>query len=381
MQKRAHLHLPYAFFPENRKALSDVITTLIIVLLSLVAIGIVWVVISNIIKSGEQQTSFQFGTLFLDLQLEKVTVNADDSVSVTVKRGVGEGELAGVAFVFSDGEKSITLKKTVVLSELGSQSFSFTQAELEGISFVKQVEIAPILSSDNKEQVGRIVDLLEKNKLGLDDLKKDYGIVSWWRLNGNANDEIRGNQGNILGNTNCNAEGKFGKGCEFFQTASVQDYIEFSQPVQIEQPWTACTWVYRKDSLNQPRVFLDDSVLPSASNYYSLRFAMSLGNGAAGFTHYTVEDYWFSSEIPRNKWNFICFAGESNIVKLYIDGQFREDHAGVITPANLKLPVKYLGHSPLRGTDTHATIGIIDEVMVFNKALNSNQVQELYDFG
>jgi hypothetical protein len=46
-----------------------------------------------------------------------------------------------------------------VLSELGSQSFSFTQAELEGISFVKQVEIAPILSSDNKEQVGRVVDM------------------------------------------------------------------------------------------------------------------------------------------------------------------------------------------------------------------------------
>ena len=37
----------------NKKGLSTVVTTLIIILLVLVAIGIVWVVIRGVIESGE----------------------------------------------------------------------------------------------------------------------------------------------------------------------------------------------------------------------------------------------------------------------------------------------------------------------------------------
>lgn len=142
--------------------MSAVIVTLLLVMLSIVLIGIVYVVISNIVKSGTEQTSFQFGTLFLDLSLSKVSVNsATGDVTVTVKRSPGGDaslNLSGIAFVFSDGINSITVKKNAYISPLGSRTFTFTPADLSGIYFVKEVEIAPIITTNNKAQIGREVD-------------------------------------------------------------------------------------------------------------------------------------------------------------------------------------------------------------------------------
>ena len=92
---------------KNKRGLSEIIVTLLLVMLSIVLVGIVFVVVKNIVKNGTQQTSFQFGSLFLNLKLQKVSIDpTTGDVSVIVQREVGQGELTGVAFVIPNFEYS-----------------------------------------------------------------------------------------------------------------------------------------------------------------------------------------------------------------------------------------------------------------------------------
>ncbi len=142
----------------DKKGLSDIVVTLIIIVLSLVAIGVVWVVVSNMLKSGTQQASFQFGTLFLDLKIDKVLVDSNGNYLVTISRGTGQGDLTGIDFVFSDGKNSQVVKESTSIQELGSQTFTFSPSDLGSISVPTEIDIAPVLNSGGSDQVGSKVD-------------------------------------------------------------------------------------------------------------------------------------------------------------------------------------------------------------------------------
>ncbi len=145
----------------NKKGLSTIIVTLILILLSLVAVGIVWVVVSNILQSGTEQTSSGLGQIFLSIGIENVKVESNGDVSVSVKRNAGEGDLSGINFIVSDGENSQVIKKSESLGELATKKFTITSAELTGVAFVKEISIAPISGTEGNEKVGSVVDSFE----------------------------------------------------------------------------------------------------------------------------------------------------------------------------------------------------------------------------
>ncbi|VVB82852.1 Uncharacterised protein [uncultured archaeon] len=142
----------------NKFGLSTIVVTLILVVLSLVAVGVVWAVISNLLKTGEQQSNFQFGTLFLNLKIEKVLVDSNGNFLVTVSRGSGEGDLREIDFIVSDGKNSVVVKKPTTLSELGTSTFTLMPSDLTGLSGIIQVDIAPVINSGGQNQVGSKVD-------------------------------------------------------------------------------------------------------------------------------------------------------------------------------------------------------------------------------
>ena len=143
---------------KDKKGLSDIVVTLIIIVLSLVAIGVVWVVVSNVLKSSSSQASFQFGTLFLDLKIDKVLIDSNGNLVATVSRGAGQGELTGIDFVVSDGQNSQVIKKSTTIQELGTQTFTFTPSDISGLSGNLQIDIAPVLNSGGNDQIGSKVD-------------------------------------------------------------------------------------------------------------------------------------------------------------------------------------------------------------------------------
>jgi uncharacterized membrane protein YqiK len=92
---------------KNKQGLSDIVITLIIVLLALVAIGVVWVVVNNLIKSNTQGININAQCLGVNLQITQANCSAtgatDKNCSVQIMRtGTGTNQLGGIKLVFSN---------------------------------------------------------------------------------------------------------------------------------------------------------------------------------------------------------------------------------------------------------------------------------------
>ena len=81
---------------ESKKGLSAIVATLLIILLTLIAVGIIWVVIRNVVESGAEQVDF--GTRCIEVDLEAVAVNETSAgvYSVTLYRNAGGDDIGGV---------------------------------------------------------------------------------------------------------------------------------------------------------------------------------------------------------------------------------------------------------------------------------------------
>lgn len=150
-------------------------------------------------------------------------------------------------------------------------------------------------------------------------------------------------------------------------------YIEVDNHYQISPEWTACTEVYlHKNLKNEAHVFFDDSD-PTNPGYYSVRFSMQ-DETYAGFTDYTIKDYYFDDfELQTNRWKFVCFVGDNDETRIYVDGEEEKTEEG-----GIKLPIKWIGNSPER-TRPHGTYGIIREVIVYDETLSDDEIEELYE--
>lgn len=91
----------------KKRGMSAVITTLIIILLVIVALGIIWVVIRNVIQGGVSQVELAQKCRDIDLTVKKVDVEDAgdgewDDYAITLSRTAGGENSTGVIFVLSN---------------------------------------------------------------------------------------------------------------------------------------------------------------------------------------------------------------------------------------------------------------------------------------
>src|SRR3989344_5947807 len=134
----------------KKRGLSGVVTTLIIVLLVLVAVGIIWAVVKNVVQRGAEQVDL--GQFTLDLQIKKDQVQ--------------NGNFVGINFIFSDGQNSEIIRQNASLQELEEKSFTFTLTKIS-TNNLKTVSVAPIYQLDSgKETVENTVATFDVPKSG-----------------------------------------------------------------------------------------------------------------------------------------------------------------------------------------------------------------------
>lgn len=101
-------------FSENKKGISAIIVTLLMIVLSLVAVGAVWVVINNVLSSGTSQIGS--GTKCLDVDIKATTIKDTTPPAVppaitawgtnydlTLTRSAKGDAIGGVKIVISNG--------------------------------------------------------------------------------------------------------------------------------------------------------------------------------------------------------------------------------------------------------------------------------------
>lgn len=92
---------------QNKRGLSTIVVTLILVVLSLVAVGVVWAVINNLLKSGTSGANLNAQCLGVNLQITQANCVAGTTPATTkicdvqvMRSGTTSDALAGVKLVF-----------------------------------------------------------------------------------------------------------------------------------------------------------------------------------------------------------------------------------------------------------------------------------------
>jgi len=133
----------------SKRGVSEVILTIIMVVLSLAAVVVIWAIVNNILS--ESAESINLESLTLDMKIQSVKIE-DENITVNVKRNVGKGNLTGILFVFFDGKNSESQEIEISLKELQTMTFTFTLNELNA-SEILTVSIAPIFLSGSGNQI------------------------------------------------------------------------------------------------------------------------------------------------------------------------------------------------------------------------------------
>lgn len=188
------------------------------------------------------------------------------------------------------------------------------------------------------------------------------GLVNYWPFDGNANDSIGTNHGEIFGNVSptVGIDGIEGTAMFFDGT---DDYIKILAPQSSEM--TLMFWMKPYDLWDDDRII---SSLDGVSNSFSMRYY------SAGIQIYSPWRNMVSFIPDPSKWNFIAVTISGNgSAKGYFNGEFQFN--GNITFATSTL--WGLGRKFLHttGNDFH---GSMDEFSIYDRVLTAAEIESAY---
>ncbi len=128
----------------NKKGLSAIIVTLIMILLVIVASGIIWVVIQNIVEESTEQIDLSTDCLSVEVNAITVTntsVQPSDDYSVVLERSAGGKEIDGVKVVLTNATLGVNNVSTYEgnIEPYGQKLVTFTDSGVDNANQVKVV--------------------------------------------------------------------------------------------------------------------------------------------------------------------------------------------------------------------------------------------------
>jgi len=174
----------------KKSAQANVITLVSIILISLVAIIIVWNIVNSFIKDSSSKIDIeQFKT---NLRIEEVNLWESGGGQVRISRmGSGKIDKLKLMFRLKDGSTETKLIEQDLPEEGDIKTYDFEYNNVE------EVSIAPILGSDIGIEV--VESKPAKDSGGERVLETQDYLVSWWKFEGDASDSVGENHGQIFG--------------------------------------------------------------------------------------------------------------------------------------------------------------------------------------
>ncbi len=186
------------------------------------------------------------------------------------------------------------------------------------------------------------------------------GIVSWWPLDGNAQDSVGGNHGTVSSALYASSDCKSGQ-CYLFDTNG--DYITLAAPFTLSTG-TYSFWISRGD--------ISDDRIIMGNDPYSARIFLTTGGYVRMETDTNQQEFEFwSSQMQLDTLTHVALVRNGDSLSLYVNGAF------VATTT-------VSGASPLTvsqiGMNGRSFRGSIDEVMVWDRALSASEVSQVYHY-
>jgi len=135
----------------NKKGLSAIITTLMIILIVLVAVGIIWVVVRNVVEEGAESIDISTKCLAFNVQAVSVVNTSLTTYDVTLNREAGGDDMGGLKVVFFNStSNSQVLDFGTTIDALGTVTRNIDP----GITNANKVEFTVfVLDASGNEQL------------------------------------------------------------------------------------------------------------------------------------------------------------------------------------------------------------------------------------
>ena len=205
---------------------------------------------------------------------------------------------------------------------------------------------------------------------GYDDI--DNNLVGSWHLDNNPLDSSgNGNDGTTSGNI-LNSTGRYNGSYEFDgETSHIE--VPASTSINISKAITLSAWVKPKGTNVYPNRIIDKTGGGAAIDY-------ALTFGTTNKVHILMNaPGWVDlgssvNAIPNNNWTYVSATYDGSYLSIYVNGIFDNGvaHTGDILTNDLALR---FGE---RGAGGHKFNGTIDEVRIWNRSLNADEVLENY---
>ena len=138
---------------QNKRGLSAVVATLIIILLTLVAVGIIWIVIRNVVESGAGQIDLSQKCISVDLTALSVVESPAGTYAITLKRGSDSQGDMGVKVNLFAGATSSGVFDWGVLSDLDALGTVTKTVGPTGLNSATKVEFTAFFEDDSGNQL------------------------------------------------------------------------------------------------------------------------------------------------------------------------------------------------------------------------------------
>lgn len=209
----------------------------------------------------------------------------------------------------------------------------------------------------------------------------DTGLVAYYPFNGNANDESgNGNDGTSFGAEL--ARDRFGNINNAYQFDGIDDYIT-ANPLYLEKRQTLVAWVQPAiDYTSTSQVVIENPDNSTATDYslyidksgslVEPEYFLRKSDGEVG------PSVKSSQTFSENDWILMVGAYDGQSSKIYVNGQLLGESAFTDNLRQLGTSFR-IGDD---GSDGNAPFrGKIDDVRIYNRALNQDEISAIYDNG
>jgi uncharacterized protein YdeI (BOF family) len=362
----------------NKKAVSQVVITILLVAISIMIVAIAGVTIMNLVSQNAEQTSFEGATSKFNIQKAEIQEN---NVQITVERGVGGGKLKYLKFIFKNKTNEIEVQVKSTMSQLSTNVFDVAP---EGIdpSTITSVTVIPIFeTSEGTIKDTYIID--EPDEIPEPEITPDTNniqtldLVAYWKAENNAEDSSGNNNHGILNGDTSYLENSFnldGDGdCIKIEDSNSLDVEEITIKTEIylrSYPTQTASYIISKmnDWKNEMSYLIYIDTLGKINAF------ISEDGNTAGLGEITT------GSIDLNKWYNLTFTYSNGDYRIYINGQEASSNnegsaQGNIHKGSGKLTIgaRY-DESELRYN--YFFNGQIKEIKIYNRSLNDSEISE-----
>ena len=357
----------------NKRALSQTIATVLIILQIIVAIGVISGMVFKLVKSSETEMSFE-GRIS-QFEIKNVNFWITGGGSITVKSNSKAEEMDSVKIIFYDKNRDaydvvisdpdripkLHETKTIVLT---IDEIPINNSEIERISVfptdgrnygLESKEPEAFIQRDSSDN--RILDAPPE-------------AISWWQFDKTTKDHIGNNHGILKDNAVLTEDGELlldGDG----------DYIDVGHHDNLDikdHDWTISVWV-KPERLDTIQYIISKSDIANLANGQYAIFLYENNFRASLFDTFPINANG-QGAINPDQWVYLTAVyKKADGLKTYINGNF--DTEVPISSASYAI----LENIPMQiGCINQAQCfqGLIDNAVIFKKALSESEIRAIY---